>query len=242
MTVAHYIVFHPERKRLQLQVKAVALTRGAVNSAWHGDVWVDKPNGNEDPFLFFDPWVYTYCHATQLRREPRHSSYVQPGSYIIFCSGDAADDHVLRIDTVFLVGAGAKWQWGKKIGLATEFKQHEHQSSELWMRHLQFGMDKQHKGRYTYLSRMWQPGSTDFSFSPLNATSERTEIRIDEMPQTVSSTVSHGVKGKMPVLLEEAQLQSILGLIQLRSTTKVLRIIEPAGEMPLSSSANAHHC
>ena len=110
------------------------------------------------------------------------------------------------------------------------------------MRHLQFGMDKQHKGRYTYLSRMWQPGSTDFSFLPLNATSDRTEIRIDEMPQTVSSTVSHKVKGKMPVLLEEAQLQSILGLIQLRSTTKVLRIIEPAGEMPLSSSANAHHC
>jgi hypothetical protein len=98
MTAAHYVLFHPEKKRVQVQVKAMAFRQGDTIPNWLGDVWVDKPNGNEDPFVFVEPWVYTYCYATQLRREPRQSSHIQPGSYLIFCSGDIADEHKLCVD------------------------------------------------------------------------------------------------------------------------------------------------
>lgn len=224
MIAAHYIIFHPERKRTKAQVKAVALTPTGTNRAWVGDVWVDKPNGNEDPFVFVEPWVYSYCHATQLRREPRHSSYVKPGSYLIYCSGEEADEHRLCVDTVLLVGEVAKWQWGKKIDLPSEFMHHKHDAaSDLWMRHLRFGMGKQHKGRYTYQSCMWHDGAVQFSFLPLSASGERPAFPINQLPSSISTLVSQGVKGKRPVLLNDKQLHVVLHKVEQRTTIKVVK-------------------
>src|SRR5687768_3741878 len=109
---AHYIVFHPERARSRVKVRATAFIDGQQIEPWVGRVWVDRPPGNEDPFVFGPSWAYSYCHATQLRREPRTSGpYVFKGSCILFCSGDLADEeHVLAVDTVFCISAAHTWR------------------------------------------------------------------------------------------------------------------------------------
>lgn len=104
MDKAHYIIFHPDKARQAINAKATVIENGQVNTTWEGKICVDSiDNGNEDPFVFSDPWLYSYCHATQLRRNPRkNGSYLQPMSKIFFVSGDCANNNLLTIDTLFL--------------------------------------------------------------------------------------------------------------------------------------------
>jgi hypothetical protein len=91
-TAAHYIVFHPENKRQQIFVHAVALEKNGINQNWRGNIWVDCIGiGNEDPYIFNDTWLYSYCHASQLRKNRHWPSYLQTGSKILFVSGQHAD-------------------------------------------------------------------------------------------------------------------------------------------------------
>lgn len=77
---------------------------------------MDRPPGNEDPFVLGRSWAYSYCHATELRRKLRKDGgYVRKGSCILFCSGDdAMPTHaMLTIDTVFYVAEAHYWQSAK---------------------------------------------------------------------------------------------------------------------------------
>jgi len=117
---AHYIIFHPESKRQIIDAKASAIENGQVNTAWEGKIYVDRiNNGNEDPFVYTHPWLYSYCHATQLRRTPREDgNYLQKDSVIFFVSGDCANKRHLTIDTVFVIENALTWTKKPKLALS----------------------------------------------------------------------------------------------------------------------------
>ena len=110
----HYIIFHPENQRQSINVtgKFIGVNTTAPQ-IWKGTIWVDQlknQGSNEDPFVFNKSWLYSYCHATQLcRNKNRDNTYLQEGSHIIFCNGDAANRGLLEMDTVFVVGTVHKW-------------------------------------------------------------------------------------------------------------------------------------
>lgn len=91
MNKAHYIIFHPDRARQIANVQATVMVKKKILANWNGDIFVDQiGKGNEDPYVFNNPWLYSYCHASQLRRNRREDSYLQIGSTIIFASGQEA--------------------------------------------------------------------------------------------------------------------------------------------------------
>lgn len=71
-TAQDYVIFHPPRKGYQAEGESLA---GSGFRPWKGVVWTDpwrqKAQSNEDPFVWDgDMWLYSYCHASQLRRKP----------------------------------------------------------------------------------------------------------------------------------------------------------------------------
>jgi hypothetical protein len=85
--MAGYLVYHPKR--------AVAVFGNRF-------VHHDPPGGNQDPYVWNDPFLHTYCHMTQMRPEI--------GQTILWVSGNnwPAFDQ-LRCDLVFTVGAKLFW-------------------------------------------------------------------------------------------------------------------------------------
>ncbi len=121
MQPLHYLIFHPDYARKKTEVQGKVLIRYQLTD-WQGNVWVDEPNGNEDPFVFSERWLYSYCHATQLRRNPvTQDAYVRSGSYLFFCSGNAANKKTIELDTVFVVDHSAKWPDNQE-GIPEEFQ------------------------------------------------------------------------------------------------------------------------
>lgn len=124
MNAAHYILFHPDKQRDQVEVNATIKQGGLVFKNWVGKVFVDKIFvGNEDPFVFTDPWLYSYCHASQLRRQIRDDCYLQNESTILFCSGDDAEKGLLTCDTLFIIGSAEPWS-KNPLMLPTKFEIH----------------------------------------------------------------------------------------------------------------------
>lgn len=92
---ANYIIFHPDYARDQVKVTGEAIVGNRLQRKWKGDIWVDAiGNGNEDPFVFNSGWIYSYCHASQLRRRVSEN-YLQKDSWLVFCSGDSANRGIL---------------------------------------------------------------------------------------------------------------------------------------------------
>ncbi|MDZ8263663.1 hypothetical protein [Nostoc sp. ChiQUE01b] len=153
MKPLHYLIFHPDYARNKTKVQGKAFIKNQLTD-WQGYVWVDEPYGNEDPFVFSERWLYSYCHATQLRRkESSKHAYVTAGSYLLFCSGDAADKGTIQLDTVFVVDHVAEWADNPQ-GLPEEFqKDYQNKNSDLWERHLKYPFHGEHTGQYTYVSR-----------------------------------------------------------------------------------------
>jgi len=114
---ANYIIFHPESQRQHVHVNGDVVLNNELINGWDGDIWVDKMfDCNEDPFVFNDPWIYSYCHASQLRRCLKHNGSINTGSYLIFVNGTAVNKNKLAIDTVFCVGSILEWKRNKEKG------------------------------------------------------------------------------------------------------------------------------
>jgi hypothetical protein len=199
----HYLIFHPDGAREKTKVRASALVGGQLID-WQGSVWVDKPNGNEDPFIFSTRWLYSYCHATQLRRTPRpNSAYIKTGSYLFFCSGNSANKEIIQLDTVFVVNHVAKWPQNQQ-GLPDEFKEHyRNSSSDLWRRHFRYPFHGYHEGKYTYVSRQWFENKDAYSFLPISTSGERVAFDMGVLTRDVRLSILSGVPGKYPVLLSD---------------------------------------
>ena len=179
MSTAHYIVFHPDRERQAIDVTATILTDGRALTDWQGTIHVDRVGkGNEDPFVFHNPWLYSYCHATQLRRKKSDGTYVQPGSIIIFVSGQSAESAVLSVDTVFVVGGARPWP-DEPLRLPKKYREHfQNVDSPLWERHFKYPFLGIHTSvTHTYEADMWEDGKEVFSFLPLDAAGEKASLR-----------------------------------------------------------------
>jgi hypothetical protein len=86
--MAGFLVYHPKR--------TVTILGGAV-------VHHDPVGGNQDPYVWNDPFLHTYCHMPQMRPEV--------GETILWVSGDRWPDFTrLYCDLVFVIGAKFFWK------------------------------------------------------------------------------------------------------------------------------------
>lgn len=229
MDQAHYIIFHPDKARQAINAKATVIENGQVNTTWEGKICVDSiDNGNEDPFVFSDPWLYSYCHATQLRRNFREDgSYLQKDSVIFFVSGDCANKERLTIDTVFGIENALRWTKKPELTLPIKFRG-INEDSPLWKRHLKFPFCGQHASvTHTYEARHHTDQDTEvealFSFLPIAKNGNRVTIPFGELTKELVAKINKKISGKYPVLLTEAEMKTIFQLIKNSAATKVLK-------------------
>jgi hypothetical protein len=230
MSIAHYIVFHPDYARQTIDVNATILSDGEIVMGWQGRIHVDQVGeGNEDPFVFHNPWLYSYCHATQLKRKKSTGPYVQPGSVIIFVSGQSADNAVLSVDTVFVVGAARPWP-DEPLQLPKVYRGcFEDSDSPLWERHFKFPFLGIHKTvTHTYEAAMWEEGKSLFSFLPLNATGGKASLPFAQLENQLAMKVKGKLFGKRPVPLTQGEMQTVLKQLETVTAIKVLRDVTTA--------------
>jgi hypothetical protein len=235
---AHYIIFHPEKKRIAMRVHASEVVGGCA-TAWEGRIWVDRPPGNGDPFVFNDPWLYSYCHATQLRRTPGGRQHVQEGSTLLFCSGEEADKGSLVIDTVFVVGRAEAWP---RRQLPARYHQHRKAGSAAWRLHLSFGASGSHPGVFTYEARPWSPREKQYSYFPLTEGGERAAVRIDNLPRELKGSVTEKCKRKRPVLLGDENLEVIFSEMNARATRRIIGTPNPFRSAIASGDKSSDVC
>jgi hypothetical protein len=224
MPPLNYIIFHPDYAREKLIIKGRAVINGMPEN-WTGAVWVDAAGSNEDPFILCENWLYSYCHATQLRRTPSlKSPYVMEGSYLFFCSGDAANRGALQVDTVFVVGHVAKWPRNIQ-GLPSEFDEHyQDTNSDLWNYHFRFAFSGQHEGIYTYVAKAWSRGADDYSFLPIDVSGDRVGFSLDELTSDLKEAIQDKVYMKRPVPLGENDKAEILKSTLSSASIKVVQV------------------
>jgi hypothetical protein len=214
---AHYIIFHPEKKRHAVSVRAQSVIDGHLTD-WAGEIWVDGPPGNEDPFVFHEPWLYSFCHATQLRRDPNEErDHVHVGSVLVFCCGQKADAGTLVVDTVFVVGRVERWLNGlpERYGI-----EREHQT-DAWRRHFVFGTNGAHDGAFTYEGLGWERDVARHSFLPL-AVSGRASIPIADLPKDIADRIADKLVGKRPVQLGNDEIEIVLTKLKERTAHHVV--------------------
>lgn len=223
MSKANYIIFHPDYARQQVSVVAESIVGSRLRKNWSGNIWVDAVGiGNEDPYVFHDGWLYSYCHASQLRRKPSNN-YLQKGSWLVFCSGDFANDGVLCVDTVFQIDQAHDWIRKPHLAVPPAFKGYFKSRRNLWNRHFAFPLtpDGPHKSvTHTYEAAL----GISKSFLPLYNGS-RVCIDFSQLPNRLGGKISGGVRGKYPVNLTEVEIVQIVNLIRMKCDTQVLRIL-----------------
>jgi hypothetical protein len=227
---ANYIIFHPDYARQQVSVEATAILDNVIQPKWGGNIFVDAiGNGNEDPFIFHDPWLYSYCHASQLKRRSEQAVFLRAGSILIFASGEDANRGSLTIDTFFLIDNAVRWN---KLPFALPLKYQKYYQDEgsyLWQRHFQFPFDHDnpvHTGvSHTYEATMWEPNKKEFSFLPLQKDGERVSIPFKVFSTELVNKINPKVTGKYPVLLSSDEILDIRTAIKSLAKIKVLRNI-----------------
>lgn len=172
-----------------------------------------KPDAatNEDPFVWTrKPWLFSYCHATQLRRGTRSDeTHLQQGSRLFFCEGgEEARKGRLRIDTVFTVAKVHVWPEQGRVappGLAAE-------QDARWQRHLGHGIGDQpvHIGRCTYEAT--NPSGGD-SFMPLAADGRPVLLAVRSVLPGLSKKVPERNppgRSSYPLMLQQPEADDLL--------------------------------
>ena len=227
MSQAHYVIFHPDNQRSHIKISAIAIINNQIDKHWSGNVYVDKIDyGNEDPFVFNNPWLYSYCHASQLRRQTRKDSWLQKGSWLFFASGENANKGFLTFDTIFLIGSVHKW-FNTPLDLPTKYQGIQRtKKSILWKRHFKFPFQGIHSGvTHTYEADLWDTTKNKYSFLPLGRDNNRVTIPFEELTYPLFQKVHKNVTGKYPVLLTQSETLEILTLVEQKVKTKVLKNI-----------------
>lgn len=148
-----YVIYHP--KRDCSTVKKI------------GNVYHDSFSGNQDPYLWNEQFLHSFCHITQIRKDV--------GQVNFWCSGDTYPNfEKLFCDLVFKVASIHKWtdrnSISEKDSLVDNEQTYEHHYK--WVRQHPFKGEKRPKMRVTLKACMAN------SFQPQN---ERQEL-IDIVP------------------------------------------------------------
>ena len=221
--VAHYIIFHSERQKINANVKVL---RNNLIYEENRDIYVDQINegfSNEDPFVFSNPWLYSFCYATALKRVP-NNIYVQPNSYLIFSDLEEAKKNQLLIDTIFLVDNVLVWpEKAKKPPIDYSYKK-----GDVWFRHIKHGIrpltEKGHKGEYTYEAKMYKQYKDNFSFLPFSK-GKRIKIMIKDNFLSSKIKTSMNTNSFHPPVILKKELDQILKTLNSNLTDKVVEII-----------------
>jgi len=82
------LIYHPRREFRRFDCTAV---------------YFDTPSGNQDPYLWNDAFLHSYCHITQFHAEP--------GDINLWVSGDRFPEFSsLYCDLVFVVASKCRWK------------------------------------------------------------------------------------------------------------------------------------
>jgi hypothetical protein len=223
-----YLIFHPARTAFQ--ASGTASVAGQAGE-WAGQLWADRTTpegtGNEDPFIWTDFWLYSYCHATQLRRKTQSLPYVQRGSRLFFCEAAAAKKGLLAVDTVFKVAYDLPWEPPGHIPDAFLYLDEE---SPEWRRHLRHGTelpgsDGAHVGRFTYVAEM-----AGASLLPLGADGHPVSTSAVAVSRRLRATVlsaNPDGRGSYPVPIDVGEADSLYETLR-RSHTCVIAV-DPDG-------------
>jgi len=220
-----YIIFHPDRQREKVSAKAKVLAENSNDLQMESvEVWIDSRGGcnNEDPWVLSHPWLFSYCHATQLKR-----STMGPGDIVFFVSGAAADKGVLRCDTVFVVEQKLEWINGK---IPAELAQKYSVGTPEYERHLKFGLqkNKEHTGKFTFTAKKHSKQAERFSFLPLNGDGKNAELQFGDLAKKIKAKR----KGKYPVELTVDEAKSLYEKISAALKKRVVAIIQVLPEEP----------
>jgi hypothetical protein len=252
-TPAHYIIFHPDNQRDNPLVQATAISQGIVNKNWQGHIHVDKINQtNEDPFVFHEPWLYSYCHASQLKRVHTSDPHLQAGSWLFFVSGQAADQRQLAFDTVFLIGDLQAWRSASsnnpRLPDKYQYLMHDRQNP-LYQRHLGTpfeyidtkGKPVHGSVKYTYEADLWEPNKTQYSFLPLTADMQKPAIPLETLADTFRQKITACIRGKIPAPLTPTEQQTIMTLLLQRTQIQVVRSIRLPEPPTSPARRHGHH-
>ncbi len=121
MSKANYIIFHPDSQRQKMEVSATVLENGVQKENWHRFVWADRLGGDDDPFIFSDPWLYSYCHATQLHRQPRKDGIIRAPKEF---NGGLSREAPIRISPFDFIAALTRF-WVKGVMIIADFSWRE---------------------------------------------------------------------------------------------------------------------
>ena len=245
-----YIIFHP--KRTGYAARGEAFVGSERNDAWSGTVWTDPwrrmAQSNEDPFVWDHKiWLYSFCHATQLRRRPSTSrSTVRAGSRLFFCETAAARCGWLRVDTVFLVDEQLEWQY-PGVQVPMKFLADQEAAGAVWERHLRHGIAQEgargHVGRYTYLASL-----DGRSFLPLNELGEPLVVdasRVANLGSAVKALLPDGQR-TYPCELTTRQADELELIFREEAATRVVKLTSkgpirfPAIKLPQFSMPSAN--
>ncbi len=95
--MASHLIYHPKRCRDTFGTTVV---------------YFDRPRGNQDPYVWNDPFLHTYCHITELTAPA-------PGDFQFWVSGDQFPDFTkLFCDLVFVVDKVYPWSNRDSISLS----------------------------------------------------------------------------------------------------------------------------
>lgn len=124
-----HLIYHPKRK---------------IKKIGRYTVHHDKFGGNEDPYLWNDQFLHTYCHITQLKNEV--------GQINFWISGDAWPNfNALYCDCVFVIAERYDWEAANTMHRSDPMVEND----RTYEHHYKWG-DKKHghhqlkrRGRYT---------------------------------------------------------------------------------------------
>lgn len=146
-----YIIYHPKR-----DCSAVK----QIGNAYH-----DSFSGNQDPYLWNQPFLHSFCHITQIKKEV--------GQINFWCSGDTYPNfEKLYCDLVFKVASMHEWSDRNSISetdpIVDNKQSFEHHYK--WVKQHLFKGEKRPKKRITLKA------CKELSFQPQNEKQELIDI------------------------------------------------------------------
>lgn len=237
-SIGGYVIFHPPRQRVEVKAQAILGNQKNVIADWNGYIWADHSRywekgiglSNEDPWVFSDPWLYSYCHATQLSR-----SQMKSGCILFFIDGNQADarngdiQRQFVCDTVFVVDKKLDWipnvegrKWTPKE-LPCDLQHHKEKEDHIWERHLKHGLPdywpgkKGHSGRYTFTGKQFSDDlAKRFSFLPADSAPGNNgclSIPFESLDGELASCLENKCHGKYPCVLNPGQANDLYDMV-----------------------------
>lgn len=167
-----FVIHHTQDKRTFATAKCLVLPKSANTTEVRELILaVDAFGGNQDPYVWHWPWMYSYCKSHALRNK------ILPGSILFFVYGDRSSMRKgqrvpLFCDTVFVVENKEGWDRRDPVsGHVTDIPSSlEPFRESAWHAHLKWPLApyRQHPSvAYTYLAKNVELRSEQpFSFLP----------------------------------------------------------------------------